>query len=332
MSSHARINASMSALEWGMLVALSMLWGGAFFLNGIIVRELPPLTIVFGRMALAALALWGVVRLRGLKMPRNRRVWSAFFIMGFLNNVLPFTLIVWSLGHISSGVAAILNAATPFFTVLVGHRLTHDEKITPSRLIGVAAGLLGVAAMIGETARNALGVDVVAQIAVLGAALSYAFAGVYGRRFRALGIAPIATATGQVTASSLMLFPLMGLIDRPWTLPPPSGSTPTFRSREPSGRPLSIFLLQFDFFTHLCPIASDSNVKLKPLVRGARRPCLGSPFSRLRSPISYIFAFSPPPGRQTSCWSPFLFRSAQSFWVCFFLAKTYAPNISSAWR
>lgn len=196
--------------------------GGRVFFNGLIVRELPPLTAVFSRMMLAALVLWAVVAALGMDMPRGRRAWSSFFVMGIINNVLPFTLIVWGLGHISSGVAAILNAATPFFTVLVGHRLTRDEKMTPSRLIGVIAGLLGVATLIGQEARGALGVNVTAQVAVLAAALSYAFAGVYGRRFQAMGVTPIATATGQITASSLVLVPLMGLIDRPWTLPPPS--------------------------------------------------------------------------------------------------------------
>lgn len=225
MSAPASIHSSMTALEWAMLLSLSVLWGGSFFFNGVAVQELPPLTVVVCRVSLAALTLWGAMRVMGLAMPRERAVWTAFCAMGLLNNVVPFTLIVWGQVHVASGVAAILNATTPLFTVLVAHGLTADEKLTRARLFGVVVGILGVALMIGEDALRALGVDVVAQLAILAAAISYAFAGVYGRRFRALGITPIATATGQVSASSIMLLPVMLWVDRPWTLPTPSAST-----------------------------------------------------------------------------------------------------------
>ena len=152
-------------------------------------------------------------------------MWAAFFGMGFLNNVVPFGLIVWSQAHIASGVASILNATTPLFTVVLAHLFTGDEKMTPGRLIGVCIGLAGVAVMIGGDALRTLGLDLAAQLACMAAALSYAFAGVFGRRFRRLGVAPMATATGQVIASSVILLPVMLVVDRPWTLPLPS--TPT---------------------------------------------------------------------------------------------------------
>jgi drug/metabolite transporter (DMT)-like permease len=142
--------------------------------------------------------------------------------MGVLNNVVPFTLIVWGQSHIASGVASILNATTPLFTVLVAHVLTAEERLTSARIAGVVLGLIGVAVMVGEAAIAALGVDVLAQLACLAAALSYAFAGIYGRRFKAMGVTPIATAAGQVTASSALLLPIMLLVDQPWTLPMPS--------------------------------------------------------------------------------------------------------------
>lgn len=205
-----------------MLITLSVLWGGSFFFNGVGVKELPPLTLVVGRVSLAAITLFIVMRALGLKMPGNRSVWLAFFVMGLLNNVVPFTLIVWGQVHVASGVASILNATTPLFTVLVAHGLTRDEKMTPARFAGVVLGVVGVAVMIGEDAVRDLGVNVTAQLAILGAALSYAFAGVYGRRFRGMNITPIATATGQVTASSILLLPVMLVVDQPWTLPVPS--------------------------------------------------------------------------------------------------------------
>jgi len=209
-------------MEWAMLIALSVLWGGSFFFNGVAVRELPTLTIVVCRVGFAALALLAAMRVMGLSMPRSIQVWTAFFIMVLINNVIPFCLIVWGQSHIASGVASILNAMTPLFTVLVAHRLTDDEKITGPRILGVLAGLIGIAVMIGADAMQTIGLDVLAQLAILGAALSYAFAGVFGRRFRAMGITPMAAATGQVTASSILLLPVMLLVDQPWTLAMPS--------------------------------------------------------------------------------------------------------------
>lgn len=217
----ASINRTMSPLEWGMLVLLSVLWGASFFFNGVALRELPPLTIVVGRVGLGAIVLLGVMRALGQTLPMSGKAWAAFFAMGVLNNVIPFSLIVWGQIHIASGVASVLNATTPLFTVLVAHALTDDEKMTPARILGVLAGLIGVAVMIGADGVQSLGVNVVAQLAILGAALSYAFAGVFGRRFRALGITPMAAATGHVLASSILLFPVMLIVDKPWTLAMP---------------------------------------------------------------------------------------------------------------
>jgi drug/metabolite transporter (DMT)-like permease len=142
--------------------------------------------------------------------------------MGVLNNVIPFTLIVWGQSHIASGLASILNATTPLFTVIVAHYFTTDERLTGHRLLGVIVGFAGVAVMIGAAALRTLNADVLAQLAVLGAALSYGLSGVYGRRFKAMGIPPLATAAGQLTASSIILVPVALVVDRPWTLPMPS--------------------------------------------------------------------------------------------------------------
>ena len=212
----------MTLHEWGLLITLSLLWGGSFFFNGIAVRELPTLTIVTARVALAAILLLIALRVTGTGVPQSRRLWLAFLGMGLLNNALPFSLIVWAQAHIASGVASILNATTPLFTVILAHVLTADEKMTGARLLGAVTGFVGVAIMIGGEALASLGVDVLAQALCLAAALSYAFAGVFGRRFKAMGVPPLATAAGQVTASSLLLLPAMLLIDKPWTLPAPS--------------------------------------------------------------------------------------------------------------
>ena len=213
----------MGLADWLLLIALSVVWGGSFFFAKVAVAEVPPLTIVLVRVGLAAAALLLVLRLVGQKMPRDLRVWAAFFGMGLLNNLIPFSLIFWGQTRIGSGLAAILNATTPLFTVLVAHALTTEEKLTPKRLAGVLLGLAGVAVMIGPQALAGLGGAVTAQLAVLGAALSYGFASIFGRRFRALP--PMVTATGQVSATSLMMLPIVCLADRPWTLPAPGWTT-----------------------------------------------------------------------------------------------------------
>jgi drug/metabolite transporter (DMT)-like permease len=217
--------AAMGAQEWAMLIALSVLWGGSFFFNGVAVKELPSLTIVLARVSIAAVTLWTVLTLLNIRMPRMKGLWSAFFGMGLLNNAVPFTLFVWGQHHIASGLAAILNATTPLFTVLVAHFLTRDEKLSAGKMAGVVLGFFGVILMLGAELLSGLGTGLMAQLACLAAAISYAFAGVFGRRFKRMGVPPLATATGQVTASSLVMLPLVLAVDHPWTLALPSSGT-----------------------------------------------------------------------------------------------------------
>ena len=212
----------MGAREWAMLLALSVLWGGSFFFIGIAVKELPPLTIMMLRVGCAALILNLVVRFMGQWMPRDPKLWLAFFGMGLFNNVIPQTLIVWGQTQIPSGLASILNATTPLFGVLVAHFFTSDEKMTGQKLAGVITGFAGVAVMVGPAALSGLGSHIWAQLAVLLASAFYGISGVYGRRFKRMGVAPMMTATGQLTASTLMLAPLALMIDHSWTLAQPS--------------------------------------------------------------------------------------------------------------
>jgi drug/metabolite transporter (DMT)-like permease len=213
---------SMSAADWLLLLGLSLLWGGSFFFAKIAVLELPPLTVALGRVAIAAAILLTLARATRVALPASLSDWRPYALMGLLNNVLPFTLLFWGQTHIPSGLAAILNATTPLFTVLVAHVATADEKLNAARLAGLAAGLAGVVVMIGPDALHDLGANVLAQFACLLAAISYAFAGVYGRRFR--GEPTLRVAAGQLTASSIILVLPVALIDRPWMLPLPSGT------------------------------------------------------------------------------------------------------------
>ena len=218
-------NPRMGVVEWLLLLALSVLWGSSFFFAKIAVAEVPPFTLVLGRVGLAALALLLAVRLAGERMPRDPGLWRSLLVMGALNNLIPFSLIFWGQTQIASGLASILNATTPLWTVLLAHALTPDEKLTAGRATGVVAGLIGVAVMIGPDALAGFGLHVLALLACLAAAVSYALAGIFGRRFRAMGISPLVTAAGQVTATTMMLLPLVIVIDRPWRITVPGAAS-----------------------------------------------------------------------------------------------------------
>ncbi len=205
----------MALRVWLWLLSLSVLWGGSFFFAKVAVGELGPFTVVFARVSLAALALALIVPLR------QDAPWRTYFAMGFLNNALPFSLIFWGQTEIGSGLASILNATTPLFTLVVAHFLTPDEKIDRAKVAALLTGLLGVAVLIGPAALVGSGA-LWGQAACLAAALSYALAGIYGRRFRRMGIAPTEAAAGQLTASTVLILPIMLVVDQPWTLPPPS--------------------------------------------------------------------------------------------------------------
>ncbi len=211
---------AMGAKEWIMLLALSALWGGSFFFFKVLVEALPPFTVVLGRVGFAAIGLNLLLVVRRDAMPKDPRLWRAFLLMGLLNNVVPYSLIAFGEMHISSGLASILNATTPIFTVLAAHVLTSNEKLSWTKSLGVLFGFVGVAVLVGPNVLlGAHKSDLVGETACLLAAVSYAFAGIYGRRFKA--IPPLKVATGQITASAFILLPIVTLVDRPWTLPVP---------------------------------------------------------------------------------------------------------------
>jgi drug/metabolite transporter (DMT)-like permease len=211
----------MGLREWSLLALLSVLWGASFFFFKVLVAELPTLTIVLARLSLAAILLNIIVRIRGQSMPRDAKRWRDFFVMGFLNNALPFVLLVWAETKISGGLAAILNATTPVFSVLAAHFYTSNEKLNWHKGFGVLFGLLGVLVLIGPSLLLSAGSDqLLPELSCLFTALIYAIAGIYGRRFKDLP--PLTVATGQLTGSTLLVLPVALLVDHPWTLPNPS--------------------------------------------------------------------------------------------------------------
>lgn len=212
---------AMTRAEWAMLLGLSMIWGCSFLFSKIAVAEIPPFTLVFGRVVIASLCLLVALAATGLVLPRGRRLWLDFAGMGLLNNVVPFSLIFWGQTQIGAGLASILNATTPLFTVLVAQVFTADEKLTPARAIGVLVGFAGVAVMLGPELLLSLDRAVLAELACLCAAFSYSLSNVFGRRFARQGVKPAHAAFGQLTVSCLIMAPVVLLIDRPWTLPMP---------------------------------------------------------------------------------------------------------------
>jgi drug/metabolite transporter (DMT)-like permease len=208
--------------DWALLGVLSVLWGGSFFFNGVALKELPPFTLVFLRVALAALILLPVLRTYRIGFPRGLSGWRPFFGIALLNNVLPFSLIVMGQTYIPSGLASILNATTPLFTVLV-MAASGDEKLLMRRVGGVVVGLIGVIILHGQDIgfNNSQGVGI---LLCLAAAFSYGLSALYARR--KLSDSPaLATATFQLLASSLMMAMVAAIVDRPWQLPMPGATT-----------------------------------------------------------------------------------------------------------
>ena len=212
---------SLGITEWMLLVGLSILWGGSYLFMKLAVLTVPLFTIVLGRVSIAALALLIVLTISGTGIPKGRRIWLAFFGMGIFNNVIPMSLIVFSQNSISVGLASILNSITPLFTILVAHMTTNDERLTFRKLVGISFGIMGVVMLMGPELVDNFGVAALGEWACLGAALSYACANTFGRRFVQLGTKPMQTAFGQVVASTVILAPLVIVVDQPWTISDP---------------------------------------------------------------------------------------------------------------
>lgn len=197
----------MSARAWVELLLLATIWGGSFLSIRVALDQVGVLTSVAFRVAGAAILLWGYVLARGLPVPRAPRVWLAFLGMGILNNAIPFSLITMGELHIPSGLASIMNASTAIFGVLVAALVFPDERLGLRRAAGVLIGFAGVVTAVGLGSLARLDPTSLAQIAVLGAALSYGCAAAFGRTFLK-GLAPQVAAAGMVSGSTLILVPL----------------------------------------------------------------------------------------------------------------------------
>jgi drug/metabolite transporter (DMT)-like permease len=195
-----------------LLAALALVWGGSFFFAEVALQELPPLSVTLFRVALALPVLFLMVRMKGIAIPRRPGVWGAYLGMGALNNAIPFSLIFWGQTQIESGLASILNGTTAMFGAVVAGLLLKDEPLTLPKLVGAGLGLLGVAVVMGPAALTSLDPRSLAQLAILAAALSYAFASVWGKLLLA-GQPPLMNALGMVAGSTLLMLPLTLVVD-----------------------------------------------------------------------------------------------------------------------
>ena len=206
-------------MDLALLFILGTLWGSSYLFIKVTVAEVPALTLVAGRLLLAALLMAGLLRLLKLAMPRERRVWKHYAVLGLINMALPFSLITWGEQHISSGLASLLTSTLPIFTVLLAHFVSSDERITPHKLLGVGLGFLGVGILIWPDLQQGLKANLLGELAVVAASLSYAAGTLYARD-RLRGQAPLTSAAGQITMAAAFMAPLSLLIDRPFDLSP----------------------------------------------------------------------------------------------------------------
>ncbi len=252
----------MTAGEWGLLVLLSVFWGGSFFFSKVIVQEVPPFTLVLVRFTLAAGVLGAYLKAQRTPVPWSAATWTAFAGMGALNNLIPAALIAWSQQTIASGLASVLIAMTPVFSILVAHCFTTDDRMSASKAVGVALGIAGVAVLVGIDTLDGSLRTVPGILGCLGAALSYGFANVFGRRFKRLGIAPTVGAFGQLAATAVMVAPAAVAFDRPWLLPPPS----TVAWIAMIGLVLLSTALAYAIFFRLLASAGTTNISLVTLL------------------------------------------------------------------
>lgn len=202
-----------------LLLILGIIWGASYLFIKVIVAEVPVLTLVAGRVTLATVIMWGILRARGLSLPRSRRMWGAYAMLGFLGAALPYSLISWGEQYIPSGLASLLQATTPMFTVILAHFLSDDERVTMSKIMGVVIGFVGVGILMLPDPSTGLRADLLGQLAIVGSSLCYAGVAIYARS-RLRGQPPLVSATGQLTMGMVYMLPASLLIDRPFGLSP----------------------------------------------------------------------------------------------------------------
>ena len=208
--------------ELALLVLLATLWGASYTFIKLGVESIPPVTFITARTALAAVVLLGVLHWRGIAMPTDPAVWRRFLFQASLNSVIPFTLIAWAEQSVDAGLATILNSSAPIFTFILTWCFARQQSATGRQLLGVISGLIGICLIVGVQALSGIGQQLVAQLAIIAATISYAGAAIFGRNFQ--GLDPMLPATGSLLCGAIILIPISLVMDHPWTLTPSAPS------------------------------------------------------------------------------------------------------------
>lgn len=209
--------------DYALLAVLATLWGASYTFIKLGIATIPPVTLIAARTLIAGLLLLAILQMRGIRMPRDHGTWKRFLFQACLNSVLPFTLIAWAEYSVDAGLAVILNSTTPIFTFLLTVAITRHEPTTTRKLLGVIAGMTGICLIVGLQALNGLGRELISQLAIIAATISYAGAAIFGRNFK--GLDPLVPAAGSMLCGTVLLIPASLIIDRPWTLEPSTSST-----------------------------------------------------------------------------------------------------------
>lgn len=194
---------------WGGLIALALLWGGAFAFITVGVETLPPSVVAFGRLALAAVVLtvWAVAQKRYLPPLTDRR-WLWFAGLGLFGNALPFTLIAIGQQTVPSGVAGILMGMTPLAIIMAAHFVLPGERINAWKGAGFLIGFSGIVLLTGPSAlAGMLETDFLAQMLIFAATLAYATNAIMYQRMPETP--PITVAAGSLICASVLTVPLV---------------------------------------------------------------------------------------------------------------------------
>lgn len=210
------------AKEVALLALLATLWGASYTFIRIGVETIPPITFIAARTLIAGGVLLAIIKMRGLSLPKNPAIWKRFFVQACINSVIPFTLIAWAEQSVNAGLATILNSTTPIFVFLLTVLITRHEVVTPRKLFGTLAGVMGISLIIGMEAFEGVGNELLAQVAIVAATFSYAVAAIFGRSFK--GLNPMIPAAGSMICGAIILIPVSLIVDHPWTITPSSDS------------------------------------------------------------------------------------------------------------
>ncbi|SOE95021.1 Permease of the drug/metabolite transporter (DMT) superfamily [Burkholderia sp. D7] len=243
-----------------LLLILSTLWGASYALIRMGVATIPPITLIAARTLIAGSILLVWMICKGISMPRDPAVWRRFFVQAMLNSVVPFTLIAWAERSVEAGLATILNSASPVLACLGTWLITRHESVTPRKLFGVTAGLVGICLVVGTTAFQGLGNQLLAQLAIVAATVCYAGAALYGRSFK--GLPAAAPAAGSLLVGAVLLVPVSVFVDKPWTLHPSNHSLVALIALSVFSTALA-FLIYFRLVQTLGPVGTTAQAYLR---------------------------------------------------------------------